>query len=98
MKPRLLLEPEARTDIADAFTWYEDQRTGLGSEFLAELARVLERIEEHPDAYAIVRGSTRRVLVRRFPYSVFYILDPDLVAVTAVMHGRRDPRRWQERR
>jgi plasmid stabilization system protein ParE len=45
-----------------------------------------------------VRGRTRRALVHRFPYAVFSILDPDLIAVSAVMHGRRDPRRWQTRR
>ena len=98
MQPRLLLEPEARADLAEAFVWYEDQRPGLGSEFLAEVARVLENIERGPDAHAIIRGQTRRALVRRFPYAVFYVVDPSIVAVTAVMHGRRDPRRWQERR
>ncbi len=98
MQPRLLLEDEARADLAEAFTWYEEQRPGLGSEFLAEVAVVLESIERSPAAYAVVRGETRRALVRRFPYAVFYVNDPDVVAVTAVMHGRRDPRRWQERR
>jgi plasmid stabilization system protein ParE len=98
MKPRLFVEEAARADLADAFRWYEGQRAGLGSEFLAALPVVFERIEENPMAYPIIRGTTRRVLLRRFPYSVFYVVDPDLVAVTAVMHGRRDPRRWQERR
>ena len=37
MRPRLLLEPEAQADLAEAFDWYEAQRTGLGSEFLAEV-------------------------------------------------------------
>lgn len=98
MKPRLFLEDEASDDLVDAFRWYDGQREGLGSEFLAAIALVLERIEENPLAYPIIRGATRRVLVRRFPYSVFYVADPDLIAVTAVLHGRRDPQRWQERR
>jgi plasmid stabilization system protein ParE len=98
MQPRLLLEPEAKADLAEAFDWYESQRPGLGSEYLAEVAHLLERIERNPDEYAIVQGQTRRALVHRFPYAVFYVVDPNLVAVTAVMHGRRDPRRWQERR
>ena|SRR5437667_4407157 len=98
MPPRLLLEPEARADLAEAFVWYEEQRPGLGSEFFAEVARVLEHIERSPEGHAIVGGQTRRALVHRFPYAVFYVLDPDVVAVTAVLHGRRDPRRWQERR
>ena len=98
MRPRLLLEPEAEEDLAAAFDWYEMQRAGLGSEFLAEVAHVLETIEAKPEHYPVLRGRTRRALVRRLPFGVFYIVDPDLVAVTACMHARRDPRRWQSRR
>lgn len=65
MRPRLLLEPEAKADLASAFE---------------------------------IRGKTRRGLVRRFPFGIFYIIEPDLIAVTACMHGRRDPQRWQIRR
>lgn len=95
---RLYVEPEAEADLDVAFTWYEGQRPGLGSEFLAEVAYTFAQVEESPERYPIIRGMTRRALVRRFPYAVFYVLEPDLVAVTAVMHGRRDPRRWEERR
>ena len=96
--PRLLLEPEAEADLEEAFAWYDSQRPGLGSEFFAEVARILQAIEQTPQQYSIIRGQTRRALVRRFPYAVFFVVDRDLIAVTAVMHGRRDPRRWQERR
>ena len=98
MPPRLLIEPEAEADIASAFDWYEVQRSGLGSEFLAELASVLENVEGNSEQYPIITGRTRRALVRRFPFGVFFVVDPDLIAVTACMHCRRDPRRWQIRR
>jgi plasmid stabilization system protein ParE len=97
MRPRLLLEPEARADLADAFDWYESQREGLGSEFLAQVALVLESIEANPQQFPVLRGRTRRALVHRFPFGVFYVVEPDLIAVTACLHGRRDPRRWQSR-
>jgi len=42
---RLLLEPEAQEDLAATFEWYEQQHAGLGSVFLAEVARVLIAIE-----------------------------------------------------
>jgi plasmid stabilization system protein ParE len=96
--PRLLLEPEAEADLEEAFMWYESQRPGLGSEFFAEVARIFQAIEHTPQQYSVIRGQTRRALVRRFPYAVFFVVDLDLIAVTAVMHGRRDPSRWQKRR
>jgi plasmid stabilization system protein ParE len=97
MRPRLLLKPEAEADIAEAFDWYQAQRTGLGAELLAEVAQVLDAIERRPEQFPVVQGRTRRALVRRFPFGVFYIVEPDLVAATACMHSRRDPRRWQNR-
>jgi plasmid stabilization system protein ParE len=98
MPRRLLLSPEAEADLDEAFAWYEAQRPGLGSEFFAEVARVLQRIEDTPLGYAVVQERTRRAVVRRFPYSVFFVVEPEIIDVTAVMHGRRDPGRWQARR
>ena len=60
-------------------------------------SEMLEVIEAHPERFPIISGRTRRALLRRFPFGVFYILEPDRVAVTACLHGRRDPRRWQSR-
>src|SRR5574341_1164690 len=74
--PPLYVEPEAEADLDAAFTWYEQQRPGLGSEFLAEVAYTFSQVEESPKRYPVIRGMTRRVLVRRFPYAVFYVLEP----------------------
>ena len=61
------------------------------------MAHVLEAIEESPERFPVIRGRTRRALVHRYPYGVFYIVENDLIAVTACLHGRRDPRCWQRR-
>jgi hypothetical protein len=34
MNYRLIIRPEAELDLEDAFTWYESQEAGLGSEFV----------------------------------------------------------------
>jgi plasmid stabilization system protein ParE len=39
----------------------------------------------------------RRAVVRRFPYAVFYKIEPQQVVVLAVFHSRRDPKSWQAR-
>jgi plasmid stabilization system protein ParE len=91
MPGRVLTTPEADADLADAFDWYEKLRSGLGAAFLAEVAVVLSHLESYPEAHAIIRGETRRAIVHRFPYGVFYVVDPDLTSVTGVLHFRRDP-------
>jgi hypothetical protein len=45
----------------------------------------------------IKHADIRRVPVRRFPYCVFYRVEPDRIVVLAIFHGRRNPRIWQAR-
>src|SRR5437867_2306503 len=93
----LILTPEAEEDMAEAKTWYEAQRHGLGAEFVLCVEEAIDRIRNIPRGGTEVAPGVRRVVVRRFPYSVFYRVDPDQIGVLAVYHGRRDPRGWQER-
>jgi hypothetical protein len=44
----LSILPIAELEAADAATWYDDQKAGLGDEFLAELANAFDRIREQP--------------------------------------------------
>jgi len=89
---KLLVQPEAEADLAEAYRWYEAQRPGLGLEFLAAVDRALERIAEQPLRHAAVHRDTRRTFLRRFPYVVFHVMRSDRVHVLAVLHQRRNPR------
>jgi hypothetical protein len=37
MKYKVIISPEAEVDLKEAFSWYEDKRTGLGYDFLLGL-------------------------------------------------------------
>jgi len=39
----------------------------------------------------------RRILVRRFPYRIFYVLRDDALVVFAVIHGKRKEATWIDR-
>ena len=67
------LRPEATDDIDEAVAWYEDQRLGLGVELLLELDAAFERAALNPLSYAVQHLGARRVLLHRFPYSVYYL-------------------------
>jgi toxin ParE1/3/4 len=96
--PPLLLRKEAAADLVEAVEWYDARRGGLGGDFLTAVRAVLTTIEDSPERFLIVRGDVRRAPLRRFPYAVFYVAEPDRTVVIACMHFRRDPRRWQSRR
>jgi toxin ParE1/3/4 len=95
MTPRLVVRPEAASEIAAAAEWYEARLAGLGSEFLRSVAATLAAIERAPEQYPVVhRDVVRRALLRRFPLGVFYVAEAERTTVLAVLHVRRDPARW----
>ena len=96
MKP-ILVRPAAAADIEDAFEWYQTQRFGLGEEFREALRSTLNQIAENPQLYQVIHRGTRRALLKRFPYGVFFREYPQVIIVVACMRGRRNPQRWQSR-
>ncbi len=96
MKPPIF-RPAAAADVEHAYRWYEAQQAGLGEDFLAGVSTVIESLMAYPERFPIVHRQTRRVHLRRFPYSLFYRIIDDQIIVVACMHGRRHPRRWQSR-
>ena len=93
----LVLRPAAAADIEEAFSWYEHQRKGLGNEFVAAVDAGLTEISHYPVRFPVHFRNTRRILLKRFPYAMFYRIYPDFVVVVACMHARRDPARWERR-
>lgn len=88
---------EAERELEDAFWWYERQRGGLGLEFLLAFDAAVESLRRLPEGHELVALKTRKALLRRFPYLVLYAVEAERVLITAVFHGRRDPRRWADR-
>jgi len=94
---QFIVRPAAAADIDEAFLWYEGQRPRLGHDFLSAAQSVIDAVADHPFRHPVVRRNTRRALLRRFPYAIYYRVYEDIVVVVACMHGRRDPKRWQSR-
>ena len=97
MSRRLIIKPEAETEIDEASRWYADTHPALRNEFLNDVEHALAVIKANPLQYQIVYRTIRRVVLRRFPYGLMYITSDHDVFVLACIHGRRDPARWQRR-
>jgi len=80
-----------------AATWYEAQRPGLGVEFILQLDAAIERAGQFPEGYATQYRETRRVLMRRFPYAIYFMFENGVVEVFAILHQHTDPSLWQMR-
>jgi plasmid stabilization system protein ParE len=91
------LAPEAERDVAEAYAWYEQRRSGLGEQFLTSLEACLHGISRYPAMCPVVHEGYRRCLIRRFPYAVFYEHEGQSVTVYGVFHTARDPQKWRQR-
>jgi plasmid stabilization system protein ParE len=94
---KLILGPVAEAEITEASDWYEQQMPGMDIEFIAAVEATLLAIRKNPFQYQTVWGQIRRAPLRRFPYSLFYAVSDRRVSVAGCVHGRRDPKIWQER-
>ncbi len=95
----LVLLPEAKTDIEEAYLWYEDQSLGLGMEFLRCIEAALTSVQRNPMIYPAVHEMYRRALVRRFPFAILFGTEAEgkRCVIYSVFHCSQDPEKWRSR-
>jgi plasmid stabilization system protein ParE len=97
MSHEIRVRIRAQKDIESVARWYEAQRTELGGEFLDEVRSTFSLIAKNPKLYPEIHRQTRRAILQRFPFGVFYRIKGTVVSIIAVMHSSRDPKQWMTR-
>ena len=87
----------ARAELIEAQDWYERESTGLGRRFRQAIDALIGRMSDNPRQFPMVFKNVRRAVLRRFPYSLFFVVEDDALIVIACFHASRDPSHWQER-
>ena len=88
---KLQYTERARQDVELAFGWYEEERRGLGFEFLDCLESGIIHISHNPETYPFCHPPFRRFLIRRFPFSVYSTIEREALIVHSVFDNRQDP-------
>jgi len=89
----VVIRPRAEQDIEEARNWYEKRQPNLGSSFLDEVSRAVRALEMDADRFPVYYRDFRRILLPRFPYKLFYLLDNERVVVFRVLHAKREHHR-----
>lgn len=89
--------PPAEEEMTEAAIFYEEQSQGLGAEFLDDVQRTIDRLQDNPMIGQTVVDDLRRGLLARFPFSLLYAIEPGGLLVVAVTHQRRQPEYWKDR-
>ncbi|MFM2429512.1 MAG: hypothetical protein RLZZ511_725 [Cyanobacteriota bacterium] len=79
-----------KSEIDQAYEWYESQRPELGDEFLECIHQQVNLICQVPEAYRVIYRDVRRVLVKRFPYAIYYRIISSRIIIIAVIHTRKN--------
>ncbi len=94
---KLIIHPDVGHEIQASYVWYEKQSQGLGDDFISELEKAYQAIVELPSTWPKFHHHSRRFLLSKFPFSVIYRFDEEVVYVVAVMHNHRRPGYWRKR-
>ena len=95
----LVIAPPALAELHDAAEFYSlKSNVELGLAFVAEFERTTNVVLTNPLLGTVFRGTRRRYIFRRFPYSIIYRITADELLILAVAHHRRRPGYWTNRK
>ena len=92
----IVFRASANAQLVATKAWYDQQRHGLGDEFARSIESAINRVARNPFAAPAVFQEVRRVLLKRFPYSVFYTVDADTLLVPSCIHTRQVTGDWSK--
>ena len=88
--------PEAEAEIRQAFLWCFERSPFAANAFRSEALEAIDQLGSKALMWPEDEDSIRRYVLRHFPYTVFYEIHGNTVAVLAVAHQRRRPGYWRE--
>jgi len=92
----------ATAEATEAAAWYENEQPGLGSQFWDAIEAALDLIEEgivplSPIPGEAGRAGLRRLVLKRFPFSIVsHVVDNEIIIIAFAHHSRR-PGYWSSR-
>lgn len=85
---------EARREFLAEIAFYNEARPGLGARFTFAVEEAAARAVAFPLAGSPSVANTRRVILKDFPFSLFYRPEDDGIVIFAVVHHARRPGYW----
>lgn len=95
MKYGLEYLKKARTELFEAWEWYEDRQKGLGDKFKLQVDNCIKSILQNPERYPERKRYYREAIVRIFPYLIVYRINKrkKTIAIVSIFHTSRSTRK-----
>ena len=88
MEIRLL--ESANEDLREGWKFYEQKSAGLGDYFLDCIQADVQSLRIYAGIHEMAEGF-HRMLVKRFPFALYYLIEGETVDIYAILDCRRDP-------
>lgn len=94
---RVQLADGAKRDFADGLRWYRKRSDRAANHFVEEINDAITKILKDPARNRQIRPDIRTIRIKRYPYSLIYLIHPDAIIIVAVAHSKRRPGYWSRR-
>jgi hypothetical protein len=86
------LRRELLDEVSEAYGWYDERAAGLGDEFLSVFYAGIAMVQREPTLLRTVYLDFRRILLRRFPFLLYYRIEHETIVFVLLFHCARDPK------
>lgn len=94
---RLEFHPEAELELIESAVYYDKQVPGLGERFESEIRYATDLMLDQPEIGPLVDPNLRKLILTRFPFTLYYSITADVIRIEAVAHQSRHPGYWKSR-
>lgn len=88
MRFDLIIPAEVFEELWEAVQWYENIEMGLGDGLVSAFHAALQRVADNPYVFPLRKKNLRirRVLLKRFPYKIYFTISGRNIAVISLVH------------
>lgn len=87
-----VIKPTVFLDVEEALFFYDKISHHLAIRFYQNFLSSIEEITQAPDNYLYVIKPVRRHVIKKFPYSIYYIVSDNRIIMLGVAHTKKSNR------
>jgi plasmid stabilization system protein ParE len=88
----------ARVEFLEAFDFYSDNASPeVAIDFLETFERAIDRLIQFPRLGYRESGDIRAFSLKKYPYTIFYLLEKEFINIVTFAHHSRGPEYLDER-
>lgn len=96
---QIRFHPAAGKELNRAVDWYiQEAGQRIAAGLVEDFNHLLALIQDHPQIGVLEKSGARKLVFRRYPYTLVYRVQDSAIVVLAVAHHSRRPEYWTGRR